>query len=183
MLPRVVVCSGAWLDELNLGIPIEVERNVQHWFAASDERFAIGRCPAFLIDRDDYPHMLYGFPDYGEGVKAAFHGSDQMTGARHLDRLVHESDIEPVRAALGLALPGAAGAYLRGKACMYALSPDRHFVISPHPRDARIIVAGGFSGHGFKFVPVVGEIVSMMVAGERPAYDLEFLSASRFTAE
>jgi sarcosine oxidase len=176
----VVVCAGPWLEDANLGIPIEVERNVQHWFAPQTGDFAIGRCPSFLIERDQWAYPLYGFPDYGFGIKAAFHGSGQSTHANELDREVRKTDIEPVRAAMQQAMPGSAGAYIEGKACMYALTPDRHFVISPHPKDPRVIVAGGFSGHGFKFVPVVGEIISRMIAGMAPAYEIEFLSAARF---
>lgn len=177
---RVVVCAGAWLPELNLGVPIEIERNVQHWFAPQDARFAEGRCPEFLIDRTAFKAPLYGFPDHGDGVKAAFHGAGTPATAAALDRTVGENDVRPVREALDAALPGAAGRHLGGKVCMYALTPDRHFVLSPHPEDSRILVAGGFSGHGFKFVPVIGEaVVSLLTAAPLP-YDLSFLSAARF---
>ena len=178
--PCVVVCAGPWLEDLDMGVPLQIERNVQHWFAPANNEFAFGRCPSFLFERDEWPHPLYGFPDYGFGVKAAFHGSGQYTRATDLDRRVHDGDIEPVRNALQEALPGAAGSYVDGKACMYALTPDRHFVISPSTRDSRLIVAGGFSGHGFKFVPVVGEVVADMVVGAELDSRLEFLSATRF---
>lgn len=179
---RVVVCAGAWLPELNLGVPVEIERNVQHWFAPQDERFAQGRCPAFFIERPRFVAPLYGFPDYGYGVKAAFHGGGTLTTAAGLDRAVGEHDVRPLAEALDAALPGAPTRHLESKVCMYALTPDRHFVLSPHPDDSRILVAGGFSGHGFKFVPVVGEAVAGMLAGERLPYDLGFLSAARFAA-
>lgn len=177
---RVVVCAGPWLPELYPDVPIEIERNVQHWFAPQDDRFAQGRCPAFFMDRKGLKAPLYGFPDYGYGVKAAFHGGGTAATAATLDRAVGERDIEPLRETLETALPGAAGRYLESKACMYALTPDRHFVLSPHPKDSRIIVAGGFSGHGFKFVPVIGEIVAGMLTGAPLPYDLGFFSAARF---
>jgi sarcosine oxidase len=177
---NVVVCAGPWLEDLELGVPLQIERNVQHWFAPRSDRFAIGRCPSFLIERDELRYPLYGFPDYGFGLKAAFHGSGQITHAEQLDREVREEDIEPVRVALEDALPGSAGGYIEGKACMYALTPDRHFAISAHASDPRIIVAGGFSGHGFKFTPVVGEVVADMICGLAPHYDIGFLNAARF---
>ncbi len=177
---HVVVCAGPWLELMGLGIPLEIERNVQHWFRPVDHRFDSERCPSFLIERPEFAYPLYGFPNYGYGVKAAFHGSGQITHANELDREVHDSDIEPVRAALENVLPGATYDYRDGKACMYALTPDRHFVISPLPQDPRVIIAGGFSGHGFKFVPVVGEIVADLVEGRRPQFDIEFFSAQRF---
>ena len=177
---NVVVCAGPWLDETELGIPLRIERNVQHWFAPADGRFKIGRCPSFLVERVDWNYPLYGFPDYGFGVKAAFHGSGQYTSARALDRDVHDTDIEPVRRALQDALPGAVRTYIASKACMYALTPDHDFVISRHSEDPRVLIAGGFSGHGFKFVPVVGELIAQVLAGEQPTYDLGIFAASRF---
>lgn len=177
---HVVVCAGPWLESMGLGIPLEIERNVQHWFRPINHTFDSERCPAFLVERPEFTFPLYGFPNYGYGVKAAFHGSGQITHPNQLDREVHETDIEPVRVALDGILPGAAYDYRDGKACMYALTPDRNFVISPHPRDPRVIVVGGFSGHGFKFVPVVGEIVADLIEGRRPPYDIEFFSAKRF---
>jgi sarcosine oxidase len=177
---RVVVCAGAWLPELDPAMPIEIERNVQHWFAPRDDRFAQGRCPAFLVDRKGLKAPIYGFPDYGYGVKAAFHGGGTTTTAASLERAVSDRDVEPLRETLEAALPGAAARHLESKACMYALTPDRHFVLSPHPDEPRVLVAGGFSGHGFKFVPVIGEIVAAMLTDAPLPYDLDFLSARRF---
>jgi sarcosine oxidase len=178
--PRVAICAGPWLEALHPDVPLEIERNVQHWFTPCDDRFRLGNCPAFFIDRKTLPFPLYGFPDYGCGVKAAFHGSSQITHAYELDRVVHESDIAPVRLALDRALPGSAGAYLEGKACMYALTPDRHFLISTSTCDDRVVIAGGFSGHGFKFAPVIGEVVCAMLAGEQPGFDITPFHLRRF---
>ena len=44
--------------------------------------------------------------------------------------------------------------------CLYTTTPDEHFVIGRHPAYENVVVACGFSGHGFKFVPVVGEILA-----------------------
>jgi sarcosine oxidase len=160
---RLAICSGPWIVPVlrELGVPLTIQRNVQHWFEPVDGRFALGNCPSFFADRDDQPTRLYGFPDHGYGVKAAFHGYGEQATTDSLDREIHEYDVEPVRRALDNLLPGAAGRYLGGKACMYALTPDEHFVVTIHPNDERIVVAGGFSGHGFKFAPVIGEIVSL----------------------
>jgi sarcosine oxidase len=57
-------------------------------------------------------------------------------------------------------LPTLPGRHLSGLTCMYTTTPDHHFVIAAHPEHAQVTVACGFSGHGFKFVPVVGEILA-----------------------
>jgi glycine/D-amino acid oxidase-like deaminating enzyme len=62
---------------------------------------------------------------------------------------------------------------------MYALTPDQHFIIDRHPHDPRIIIAGGFSGHGFKFAPVIGEIVADLALDGRTPHPIEFLRLAR----
>jgi sarcosine oxidase len=63
---------------------------------------------------------------------------------------------------------------------MYTLTPDEHFVIGAHPAHANVVVAGGFSGHGFKFAPVIGEIVAALLADNDSQFALELFSPSRF---
>jgi sarcosine oxidase len=77
-----------------------------------------------------------------------------------IDRVVHEREISEIRARVAELLPGLAGQCLHAATCMYPNTPDRHFVIGRHPQCADVIMACGFSGHGFKFVPVVGEILA-----------------------
>jgi sarcosine oxidase len=179
---RLALCTGPWMTQAlrEIGVPLTIQRNVQHWFEPIDDRFALGNLPSFFADRDDQPCRLYGFPDHGFGVKAAFHGYGEASSTDALDREIHEYDIEPVRRALEALLPGSAGRYLGGKACMYALTPDENFVITIHPNDERIVVAGGFSGHGFKFAPVVGEILTGLLVEGGTRFDIEFLSPKRF---
>ncbi len=55
---------------------------------------------------------------------------------------------------------------------MYTLTPDRHFVIDGHPQYENVVYAGGFSGHGFKFASVVGEILAdLAIDGANRATD------------
>ncbi len=124
--------------------------------------------------------MLYGFPDFGDGAKAAYHGSGADADPDALDRGVRDEEIATVRTALAAFVPAAAGPFLRAAPCMYTNTPDEHFVIGAHPRHARVVVAGGFSGHGYKFAPVVGEIVAALLAGADPGFALELFDPSRF---
>jgi sarcosine oxidase len=179
---RLAVCAGPWIVAVmrEIGVPLTIQRNVQHWFELAGGGVTLGGCPSFFADRDDQPARLYGFPDHGYGVKAAFHGYGEPTSTESVDREIHDSDVEPVRRALDNLLPGAAGRYLGGKACMYSLTPDEHFVVTIHPHDERIVVAGGFSGHGFKFAPVIGEMVTDLLVDGATRFDIRFLSHKRF---
>ncbi len=85
-----------------------------------------------------------------------------------------------MRRHLALFLPDAAGAFLRAAACMYTNTPDGHFVIDHHPAHAHVVLACGFSGHGFKFASVVGEILADLALDGETARPIRFLSMRRF---
>jgi sarcosine oxidase len=65
---------------------------------------------------------------------------------------------------------------------MYTVTPDRHFVIDIHPRYPQVSVACGFSGHGFKFAPTVGEVLADLAERGSTRHDIGLFSARRFTA-
>jgi sarcosine oxidase len=179
---RVVLTVGPWLASLagQTGIPINVQRNVQAWFAPHSGDFGADRFPAFLLDREGLSNVIYGMPDLGDGLKAAFHSRGIYVAPDLLERGIADDDIVPIQAALEGWIPGAGRTFLNAKACMYSLTPDEHFAIGPHPADGEIIVAGGFSGHGFKFAPVVGEIVADLITVGTTRFDIAFLSPARF---
>src|SRR5579863_548781 len=159
---RLVLTLGPWFgDTLRaLGVSLRIQRNVAAWF---EPALTLGptELPTFLIHRREWPAPFYGFPDIGGGTKASFHGLGVETEPLSLDRTIgRERDVDPIAAAFEAWVPGASHTYLRAKACMYAMTPDGHFVIDVHPADPRVIVCGGFSGHGFKFASVVGEIAA-----------------------
>ena len=179
----LVLSLGPWFKETleALGVPLRVQRNVQAWFSPSVSSYQAGRFPAFLLDRAGLPAPLYGFPDFGDGVKAAFHGFGQLTTADTVDRGVDVTrDVAPIAAALEEWMPGAATGFREAKPCMYSLTPDSNFVIDRHPRHPNVILCGGFSGHGFKFAPVVGEIAADLALDGQSRYQIDFLSLKRF---
>ena len=62
---------------------------------------------------------------------------------------------------------------------MYTLTPDHHFVIAPHPAHEQVTVACGFSGHGFKFVPVVGEILADLAIDGTTTHPIDLFDPRR----
>lgn len=181
---RLAICAGAWFDRLagETGIPTRVERNVQVYFEAAD-REAVGpeHLPIYALERPELANMIYGFPDVGEGAKAAFHHTGEIADPDAFDRSDRAADVENVRAALADWLPAVAeGSLLRTAPCMYTITPDTNFVIGPHPRNPDVILAGGFSGHGYKFAPVVGEIVAALLAGRESPWPIGLFNPDRF---
>jgi sarcosine oxidase len=64
---------------------------------------------------------------------------------------------------------------------MYTMTPDQHFVVGLHPRYSHVSLACGFSGHGFKFAPVIGEILADLALSGETAHPIGFLSPQRFS--
>jgi sarcosine oxidase len=181
---KLVLTLGPWFAQVmrDAGVTLQVQRNVQAWFEPQSDAYAAGRFPAFLIERQDLPAPLYGFPDFGDGVKAAFHGLGEITTADALQREIDKNrDVDPLAHAVQEWMPDAALRFLGGKACMYALTPDRHFVVGVHPKDERVILCGGFSGHGFKFASVIGEIAAQLALDGGTPHNIAFLSMQRFS--
>jgi sarcosine oxidase len=161
---RLVICPGAWAPALlaSLGVPLRVERQVMYWFDADAGAFADS--PVFVWEAEDGV-QFYGFPAIdgpGGGVKVAFHNAGgSACDPDTIDRVVHPGEVERIRKYLDPRVPGLrGGALLRAATCMYTNTPDHHFVVAVHPEYPQVTVACGFSGHGFKFTPVIGEILA-----------------------
>jgi len=182
---RVVVSVGAWLAgdtlrEIARGLPLVVERQVQLWFEPRGAAAAL--LPAFI-------HFLPGGPFYGippdathaePAVKVCRHHGGQATRADALDRVVSREDEASVRGYIEAHLPAADGRLLRSRVCMYTNTPDEHFVVGCLPRAPRVVVLGGFSGHGYKMASVLGEVAADLVEKGTCAFDLGMFSPDRF---
>jgi sarcosine oxidase len=160
---RLVLTAGAWATRLlgEWGARLAVMRQVIFWLAPADPRpFARDRFPIYLADTPE--GAFYGLPAIDpRGHKVAQHyGAPELPGPEAVERTITDADEAPVRAFVRRHLPAADGPRRHASVCLYTLSPDRHFVIDVHPAHPNVAVAAGFSGHGFKFAPVVGEILA-----------------------
>ncbi len=163
---HLVLALGPWASAQLHGmhVPLVVERNVLFWFrpASHANLFSPEQFPVFLFDTE--PECVwYGFPDTGDGIKVALHGSGHSTTADGIDRHVHSSEVAYMRSLLDRFLPSANGELVQTVTCMYTKTPDEHFVLDRHPAHDNVVVASACSGHGFKFAPVIGEIVADLV--------------------
>jgi len=180
---QLVICPGAWAPQLlsDFGIPITVERQVLYWLDP------VGGTESF-VDHPIYIHedgsgvQSYGFPaidgPHG-GVKVAFFRKGVECTPETIDRVVHEREISEMRDHTARLLPALDGECLDTATCMYSNTPDQHFVIARHPDSANVTVACGFSGHGFKFVPVVGEILADLATSGATAHPISLFDPRR----
>jgi sarcosine oxidase len=140
--------------------------------------------PVFLCESPNGTPISYGFPaiDGPDGVvKAAIHGSNIECTPDTVDREIHQADLLNVLNTLAPRFPAlGAGHILTAKTCLYTMTPDEHFVIGCHPEIRSVTIACGFSGHGFKFAPVIGEILADLATTGSTSHPIEIFSPLRF---
>jgi sarcosine oxidase len=180
---RLVVTAGAWSDEV-ARLPadsVKPVRQVLAWFQPTrPELFTPERMPVFnLILEGDH---FYGFPAHGiPGVKLGRYERQGESGDPDaISREPTPHDEVRLRELASRYLPEGNGATVALKTCLFELSPDEHFLIGRHPDAPSAVVGAGFSGHGFKFCSVVGEILAdLALDGETP-YDIDLFRFDRF---
>jgi sarcosine oxidase len=178
-----IIAAGPWLRGLfpELDLPLTVTRQVIGWFEPQQsEQFAADRFPAFMFESEYGQH--YGFPAYGDkGIKfAKHHHLGEAVDADGYARAVSAQDEAAIRAPLEHYLPAANGPLRATESCLYTMTPDNTFIIDRMPGFPQIIVASPCCGHGFKFSPVVGEILADLVTQGTTKHDIEPFRLQRF---
>jgi sarcosine oxidase len=184
---RVVLAPGAWAQRLlPPPAPIAVERQVFYWFTPDFgpvpyDRYTEGH-PVY-IEETDGNGLVYGFPMIDGpdgGLKLAFYRQNHgLTTPETIDRTIHAPEVAAIRHRARQLFPHLTGPLVKAATCMYASAPDDHFVLGPLGQSPQVVVACGFSGHGFKFVPVVGEIVADLVQTQRTEHDIALFDVAR----
>lgn len=179
----LVLTAGPWAGRVlaNHGNVLSVMRQVMLWFETEEpSAFRRDRFPIFLADVPGGPY--YGLPAIdSRGLKVARHyGAPELNSPEEIDRAISRSDEWAIRPFLTAHLPSATGPIRHAQACIYTLTPDRHFLIDRHPEFANVAIAAGFSGHGFKFAPVVGEILADLVEAGSTSWPIELFRSARF---
>lgn len=180
---RVVVAAGPWVDRLLgfLHIPVKLTRQYLLYFAGLPlSTFGVGIFPAFVEQN------LYGFPIHKGSngwLKAASHQFGRPVdpdAAIQIEDQVVEQTVRELRELLP-ALREAELAHV--EACVYDVSPDEDFILDSIPGDSRITFATGLSGHGFKFGPLLGHLLSSLVCETQPEVPLGRFQLARFSRQ
>lgn len=181
---RVVFCGGAWTVRLvqDLGVPLRVTRQTLGWTWPREPRlFELGKFPVWSIAREDGTSH-YGFPMMPDnpGFKTAHHHRNDETTVDTVIRDPLPGDEADIRYPISRFLPAAEGPLLGLRVCLYTNTPDAHFIVDTHPQDSRVVIACGFSGHGFKFASVMGEVLADLATEGKTAHPIGFLGLKRF---
>lgn len=183
---HVIVTAGAWFKRLSsfVDLPIQAVRKVVAWFETNHSDFDAGVFPGFTLGTREGGY--YGFPNIaGAGLKIGRHDTGvEWQPGQELERFgAYPEDERDLRRVLDAYMPGAAGRLLKGTVCKYEMTPDDNFIIDRHPDHSNVWMAGGFSGHGFKFASVVGEILADLVESGHSEQDLSLFQLSRFASK
>ena len=136
------------------------------------------RFPVFITDSP--AGEIYGFPVYGvPGLKIANHAGGEITDPETVDRSTRPGENRDCLELAARVLPGVSSHVVKSAVCLYAMTPDTDFIVDRHPRLPQVAVGAGFSGHGFKFAPAIGELLAEMIT-DPAAEPIPRLSISRF---
>jgi sarcosine oxidase len=182
----LVLSTGAWapLPPTSLTLPLIAYRRVMFWFKPNGgmDLFMPRRCPIYLWEPDGVP-LFYGFPATDadtSGVKVASHVGNETCTPASIDRNIRPDDEATIRSAIAARLPALNGPLVEARTCMYTMTPDKHFIIDLHSEYPQVSIAAGFSGHGFKFSSVVGEILADLATRRGTSHTLALFSSRRF---
>lgn len=181
---QLVITAGGWFADAvqSLGVSLNVERQVQLWWQPADvNAIAPGRTPVFIHFVDD--RAYYSIPPFGDyGIKISRHHGGEITTADAVDRTCRDADEADVRNYIRRHIPAADGPRIDAQVCLYTNTPDDHFLVDRLPGADRVWVAGGFSGHGFKFGPVIGDALADFVCDGRTNAPIDHFRFNRFSA-
>ncbi len=180
---RLVITAGAWAAGMvpsleELAVP---ERQVLAWLQPKEPSlFAPENFPVFNAYFEE--GRYYGFPVFGiPGFKIGrYHHLEELADPDHMERGVTQEDEDILRAAVSRYFPKANGTLMTLKTCLFTNTPDEHFIIDKVPGMPQVTVAAGFSGHGFKFASVVGEIVGDLAINGKTTHNIDLLKIDRF---
>ena len=180
---HLVICAGPWASKLvpelhGLAVP---ERQVLVWLEPErPELFRPDVFPVFNLEVDE--GRYYGFPSFlVPGFKVGkYHHRGEVVDPDGGNRPPEPEDEELLRAFARRYFPDGAGPALMLKSCLFTNSPDRHFILDRHPDHPEVAIAAGFSGHGYKFCSVVGEIMADLAQSGSTGHEIDLFRLDRF---
>lgn len=189
MADQLVITAGAWVMKLvpDLSPFLHAERQVVGWFNPSHgDYFKPDRLPVFILEenrskKSSEPAIdWYGFPAFNQDPpKFARYGHrHQRVNAASLDHRCNDDD-RAVFQNLQPFFSADIGTPVEMQTCLFTKSSDGHFVMGFHPRHENIYIASPCSGHGFKFAPVIGEIIADMIGRGETSHDIKLHDINR----
>ena len=178
---RVVCAAGAFARELVPELPLRSRRLLLGWFEPKPGRSdLIEGMPSFVWTPPG-GGFLYGGPaEGGASVKVGIDAPWGEVADAMSRREVTSEDIAPMVESVRRYLPWLDTATGRYEMHIDGWSSDGHGILGAHPCDPRVLLAVGWTGHGFKISPVLGEIAAALALGRESRFDISHLDPARF---
>jgi len=177
----LVVTAGAWATRsiADLDLPVRILRKTLWWQEVVDPRqFEPERFPVFITDSP--AGEIYGFPVYGvPALKIANHAGGEIVDLETVDRSTRPGENRDCLELAARVLPGVTSRVMKSAVCLYAMTPDTDFIVDRHPLLPQVAIGAGFSGHGFKFAPAIGELLAELIT-DPVSESIPRLQLSRF---
>lgn len=189
---KLIISAGSWsgklVSKVGLDLPLVPSRQPVAWFEANEALFNANTFPTLMVEvpNSSTRAIYYGFPTFGGcGVKVGRHEYVDTVDPDTMNREFgsNKNDEGHIREFLDQFMPEASGDLKKGIICLYTRTPDGHFIIDKHPKHSHISIAAGFSGHGFKFASVVGEILSQLSISGETDHDISIFRLNRPSLE
>ena len=181
--PCVVLATGPWAaglaKDLGLKLPVQACRTQVALYRRPPD---FGRRAAVYCD---FVQGIYFKPTHGEMIHAGSLAGEEVSQPVDPDKYNEAADgdwLPVVRQRLSRRYPAMHRGYGRGGyGALYAITPDWHPIIDRLPGLEGAYCAVGFSGHGFKMSPIVGQLMAeLIVDGNTSALDIAPLRYTRF---
>ena len=182
IVDHAVVAAGVWVGRLMPEMDEQVKITHQEMLLvepAEPARFVNGVMPVWGVDPDG--EGWYGFPLMRDGYVKVSKEPLGDTVDPDMDRAGTEEFAKQALAFLRERIPEIAdGKVVGGRSCLYTVTPDDHFIVDWAPNHTRVLVAGGGSGHGFKFGASIGPVIADALEGKDNPLGDRFRIGNRF---
>lgn len=191
---KLVITAGAYTAKIlpQLAEQLQVTRQLLAWVKPKKP---VDNLPCWVVDLPEVSGIYYGFPwldsewlaaeaNQTAGFKIGHHTPGQAIHPKDLPLTENTELIAQEKANLQefieQYLPELQGDFVEFRHCLYTYSPDEHFIIDHVPdTHEKVVVAAGFSGHGFKFVPAIGEVLANLALTGKTDLPVGFLGWGR----
>jgi sarcosine oxidase len=183
---KLVITAGAWSQKIlcDLALPLKPLRKFMYWISGAHLYQESESTPCFFYETPE--GIFYGFPAIGRGsdfrLKLAEHtGGHPLYDDLNAIQVPSAEEAKKIESFVLQSLPHLKELPDKVVPCIYTMTPDEHFIVDRHPEYSNVIVAVGFSGHGFKFSSVIGKILSDLALDEVTSHPIDFLKVRNFT--
>ena len=185
---KLVLTAGAWTSKFSNVKNLNVTRQILAWAKPEKpDMFELNNFPCWTFTDPSVNGIYYGFPslprstfEEPSGIKFAHHTKGKLTDPDIVNRNVSKEEEKTLVEAIKKFIPKGIETITSLKTCLYTYSPDEDFILDFYNNNEDVVIASGFSGHGFKFASVIGEILSELVTKGNSIHPINFLKSNRF---